>query len=103
MDLDERSCRSNNKSWYLWNTRNSYYGHSDRNNGWGGIFADLWRYDISTNEWTWMKGPAGPTTNPGTYGTQGIPTMGTQIGIMDGAASLLIFGDMIFQPMNGLG
>ncbi len=43
------------------------------NNGWGGIFADLWRYTIATNEWTWMKGPQGPTNNLGFYGTQGIP------------------------------
>jgi PKD repeat protein len=42
------------------------------NNGWGGIFADLWMYDISTNEWTWVKGPQGPNSYTGVYGTKGI-------------------------------
>ncbi len=37
---------------------------------------DLWKYDISTNEWTWMKGP-NFTDNPGVYGTQGIPSANT--------------------------
>ncbi|MCX6274620.1 MAG: T9SS type A sorting domain-containing protein [Bacteroidetes bacterium] len=33
---------------------------------------DLWRYDIGTNEWTWMKGDT--TVNSfGSHGTQGIP------------------------------
>ena len=38
----------------------------------GGAYADLWKYDIGTNEWTWMKGPAG-NGGAGVYGTQGIP------------------------------
>jgi hypothetical protein len=37
-----------------------------------GIYSDLWKYDIGTNEWTWMKGP-GLLTQPGVYGTIGIP------------------------------
>ena len=40
------------------------YG-SDSNN-------DLWMYDVTTNEWTWMKGPTFPFS-PGIYGTQGVP------------------------------
>ncbi|HYV94303.1 MAG TPA: kelch repeat-containing protein [Chitinophagales bacterium] len=36
-----------------------------------GIGSDLWKYDISSNEWTWMKGPT--TSNaPGVYGSQGV-------------------------------
>jgi gliding motility-associated-like protein len=35
---------------------------------------DLWKYDISTNQWTWMKGSSF-TGNPGNYGTQGVPAM----------------------------
>ncbi len=33
-----------------------------------GIYSDLWKYNIATNEWAWM---AGPTTlnDPGHYGT----------------------------------
>ena len=39
--------------------------------GFGG-YSDLWKYDITTNEWTWMKGP-NTTGNNGVYGTQGVP------------------------------
>jgi PKD repeat protein len=34
-------------------------------------FNDLWRYNISTNEWTWMKGSSA-TNQPGVYGTKGV-------------------------------
>ena len=44
--------------------------------GWGNIssssttmFADLWKYDISSGYWTWMKG----TTGGGVYGTYRVP------------------------------
>jgi gliding motility-associated-like protein len=33
--------------------------------------SDLWRYNISTNEWTWMKGSS-IGANTGTYGTLGV-------------------------------
>jgi hypothetical protein len=41
-------------------------------NGNGEQFNDLWKYDISTNQWTWMKG-ADSLNSHGHYGTQGIP------------------------------
>lgn len=34
---------------------------------------DLWKYDISTGEWTWIKGP-NVIEDPGSYGTQGVPS-----------------------------
>ncbi|CAN5240965.1 hypothetical protein BH09BAC5_BH09BAC5_06500 [soil metagenome] len=34
--------------------------------------ADLWKYNIATNEWTWMNGPL-TSFEPGNYGVQGIP------------------------------
>jgi hypothetical protein len=37
----------------------------------GGSAADLWRYEPSTNNWTWMKGPQG-TGSAGNYGTLGV-------------------------------
>ena len=37
-----------------------------------GTFSDLWKYDLSTNEWTWMKGP-GTSGYSGLYGIQGVP------------------------------
>lgn len=36
-------------------------------------FGDLWRYNITTNEWTWMKG-SGVAAQPAVYGTQGVPS-----------------------------
>lgn len=51
----------------------------DSNNLWlfGGlssdnlVYNDLWKYNISVNEWVWMKGSSEPES-PGYYGTQGI-------------------------------
>src|ERR1051326_1131558 len=41
--------------------------------GWiDSTYADLWEYNISTNEWTWMNGP-GVGFSPGQYGIQGVP------------------------------
>jgi hypothetical protein len=37
-----------------------------------GVYSDLWKYDIVTNQWTWMKGP-NTTGAGGVYGTQGVP------------------------------
>ncbi len=36
----------------------------------GAALNDLWRYNIATNTWTWMKG-SNTTGQPGTYGTMG--------------------------------
>src|SRR5204863_3911746 len=36
-------------------------------------YSDLWKYDVTTNEWTWMHG-RNTTGNPGVYGIQGIPS-----------------------------
>jgi hypothetical protein len=39
----------------------------------GGFMNDLWRYEIATNQWTWMKGDN--FVNPlGVHGTQGVPS-----------------------------
>jgi len=37
-----------------------------------GTLSDLWMYNITTNEWTWMDGP-NTANDPGTYGTILIP------------------------------
>ncbi|MBP6455136.1 MAG: gliding motility-associated C-terminal domain-containing protein [Chitinophagaceae bacterium] len=39
-----------------------------------GCINDMWRYKISTNEWTWMNGPQGTTNPSGVYGTKGVPS-----------------------------
>ncbi len=36
------------------------------------MMNDLWKYDIASNQWTWMKGPSSPAA--GVYGTMGIET-----------------------------
>jgi len=58
----ETSCSWTDNAGNLW-----LYGGCDAIARWG----DLWKYDISINEWTWMKGAN--TTNPlAVYGTQGV-------------------------------
>ncbi len=37
----------------------------------GKAYADLWKYSIATNKWTWMKGPDSVSA-PGVYGTRGV-------------------------------
>jgi PKD repeat protein len=37
----------------------------------GGDYCDLWKYEVATNEWTWMKGP-NVQAQPGVYGLQGV-------------------------------
>lgn len=42
----------------------------------GGIlYNDLWKYDVSTNQWTWMSGPQAATGQNGNYGTIGVPSV----------------------------
>ncbi len=50
-----------------------------------GFLNDLWEFNISTHEWTWLGGastlPKSTNTpnwlgNPGVYGTQGVPAIG---------------------------
>src|SRR5689334_1395919 len=36
-----------------------------------GTYGDLWKYDPTINEWTWMKGNGG-AGNSGSWGTQGV-------------------------------
>jgi len=35
-------------------------------------FNDLWKYDATAKEWTWMNGSKGATSTPGNYGLQGV-------------------------------
>jgi hypothetical protein len=44
------------------------YGGTGRATSTVGHLNDLWKYDIAANQWTWMKGSAGPN-QIGTYGT----------------------------------
>jgi hypothetical protein len=40
---------------------------------------DLWKYNITTNEWTWVRGSNGPNA-VGVYGTQGVPSPSNEPG-----------------------
>jgi type IX secretion system substrate protein/galactose oxidase-like protein len=49
-------------------------------------YNDLWRYNIPTNEWTWMKG-SNLTNQYGSFGTQGIPAPSNTPGSTDECAA----------------
>ena len=36
------------------------------------VLSDLWKYDVSTNQWTWMKG-VNSYNSWGSYGSRGVP------------------------------
>jgi hypothetical protein len=44
---------------------------------------DVWKYDISINQWTWMKGPAGFAQNINVYGTMGVENAANHPGARD--------------------
>jgi N-acetylneuraminic acid mutarotase len=65
--------------------------------------GDVWRYNPSTNQWTWMKGITGPNSY-GVYGTKGVTSSanlpgGREYGAgwTDASGNLWLFGG------NGLG
>lgn len=40
-----------------------------------GDFNDLWKYDISADQWTWVSGDLYASYTFGTYGTKGVPSI----------------------------
>jgi N-acetylneuraminic acid mutarotase len=63
-----------------------------------GELNDLWKYDITNNEWMWVKGSA-IINQYGTYGTQGLPNYMNRPGgrdlsanWIDGSGNLYLFG-----------
>jgi len=68
------------------------YGFGAIATGSDGILNDLWMYNPTTNEWTWMAGNTsdgndGPIAIPGVYGTLGTPAAGNLPGGRDNASS----------------
>jgi hypothetical protein len=65
----------------------------------GGLFSDLWKYDIETNMWTWMKGDSTVNNEP-IHGIQGIPSINNSPGgriefstaWVDNSGDLWLFG-----------
>jgi gliding motility-associated-like protein len=49
-------------------------------NLWMYLDGDVWKYDITSNEWTWMKGPGSGMPTPN-FGTQGVPSSTNQPGL----------------------
>lgn len=61
-------------------------GYGYDTNGVQGYLNDLWRYNTSTNEWTWVGG-ADTVGTPGAYGTKGSPALSNEPGGRTGAIS----------------
>jgi len=40
-----------------------------------GYGNDLWKYEVATNQWTWMNGPQYTTDQNGEWGTKGVPSV----------------------------
>ena len=74
-----------------------------------GYMADLWKYDPTTNNWTWVKG--GKVSNKkGVYGTQGTAAAANKPGTRELAASwtdatgkMWLFGGQGYDGTTGVG
>ncbi len=67
---------------------------------------DLWKYNASTNLWTWISGD-NTTDQPGVYGTKGIPAVSNKPGARQGAitwngadGSLWLYGGFYLDNVN---
>jgi hypothetical protein len=65
----------------------------------GGYFNDLWKYNISTNVWTWMSGDSITREVGGNYGSYGVEATTNRpgarkspMGWSDGLGNLWLFG-----------
>jgi hypothetical protein len=57
--------------------------------GWDQLFAaknDLWKFNVATGNWAWMKGSSGPNP-PSVFGTMGVEAPGNTPGGMFGMAA----------------
>ncbi len=71
-----------------------------------GNLGDLWKYNPTTNEWTWMKGPTAINQN-GTYGTMGVSSPANLPGCrhssskwIDASGKLWLFGGWGFPAVG---
>jgi len=81
-------------------------------NGFGtsrGLLNDLWKYDVATNRWAWMKG-SNDIGDEGEYGTMGIAdplndpgARHLSISWTDGSGNLWLFGGIGLSPSNPQG
>lgn len=69
---------------------------------------DLWKYDIATNQWTWMSG-SNTSGAAASYGTQGVANAAnipgarsSSIGVVDSSGNFWFFGGMTGSYNNDL-
>lgn len=67
----------------LWLFGGNGYSNSGQ---FGGGLNDLWKYNIGTNQWTWMKGDSIQFVDP-VYGTKGIEAASNKPGSREGSVS----------------
>lgn len=53
-----------------------------------GAFSDVWSFDPTTSNWTWLKGPSA-ANQPGIYGLQGVASASTSPGARSGSSGFL--------------
>ena len=73
-------------------------GFGNAASGVAGALNDLWKYSISSNQWTWVSG-SNITNQSGTYGTKGTPSSSNvagarlgSVGWVDKNGSIWLFG-----------
>jgi Galactose oxidase, central domain/Kelch motif len=86
--------------------------------GTNGLLNDLWQFNPTTKEWTWVSGssvmrlnPPGDAGQPGVYGTQGIPAAnnvpggryGGTVSWIDSTGNLWLFGGTGFDSTGAYG
>lgn len=78
------------------------YGYTSNNSGYTN---DLWKYSISTGQWTWLKGSNTNVYGIGTYGTQGVPSSANTPGCRRSFISNGLFtdqaGNLWLLPSSG--
>ena len=74
-----------------------------------GDLNDLWKFNVSTNQWTWMNG-SNSTTQLGVYGTMGVTSSTNTPGARrlsqawkDNSGTLWLFGGLGYSNVTGEG
>ncbi len=86
------------ENWTLWNELSEYSS---------GMVNDLWNYNPSTNQWTWISG-SNLHMQPGVYGTQGVPSpynvpgaRGSSVSWIDSNDNFWLFGGSGVYNVSG--
>jgi len=86
----------------FWDGGNGYMyvlgGYSYASNSFANLINDMWRYNITLDEWTWIGGSSS-TLQPGVYGLQGVASLSNTPGARmhggtwkDNSGNLWMFG-----------